>query len=262
MKTLETTNINSTGKKDANDTTDHKPNAMAYELFIALTGVISITLILWHFTLDSKSEIAKLINYFDAGICVIFFADFLRCLIKAPNKRKYFFAIPSLHPKPGAEFVGWGFLDLAASIPVIESLRFTRLARICRVFRIIRLMKGFKILLFALRGDRRVLLIVAVLSITMTGLIGSTFLVLYSESQYVILEAPTETDGILTTAHDTMWWSLSTVLTGGCEVFDPVTTGGRVGAIILKLLAVTVLAAMMGLTCGWVTKILAASEEK
>ena len=235
---------------------EHNPNALAYELFIALTGVISIILILWHFTLDPASEIAKLINYFDTGICVIFFSDFLRCLIKAPNKLRYFFAIPSLHPKPGSEYVGWGFLDLVASIPVIESLRFTRLARICRVVRIIRLMKGFKILLFALRGDRKVLLIVAVLSVTLIGLIGSTFLVLHCESQYV----GEDTGGILKTASDTMWWSLSTVLTGGCEVFDPVTPGGRAGAIVLKLLAVTVLAAMMGITCGWVTKILATRD--
>ena len=76
--------------------TGHKPNALAYELFIALAGVISIILIVWHFTLDSTSEMAKLINYFDTGICVIFFADFLRCYIKAPNKRRYFFAIPLL----------------------------------------------------------------------------------------------------------------------------------------------------------------------
>ena len=251
MKTLETTHM-----KNTDNTIDHKPSAMAYELFIALTGVVSIILIAWYFTLDPDSETAQLINHFDWGICVIFMADFLRCLIKAPNKRKYFFAIPSLRPKPGAEFVGWGFLDLAASIPVIEGLRFTRVARVCRVIRIIRLMKGFKILIFALRGDRRVLLIVGILSITMIGLIGSTFLVLHSESQ-----VDAGIDGILRTADDTMWWSLSTVLTGGCEVFDPVTPGGRFGAIILKILAVTVLAAMMGLTCGWLTKILA-SEEK
>ena len=242
--------------KEEIKTNDHKPSGLAYELFISLTGVISIILIVWYFTLDPDSETARLINHFDWGICLIFMGDFLRCLIKAPNKRKYFFAIPSLRPKPGAEFVGWGFLDLAASIPVIEQLRFTRIARICRVIRIIRLMKGFKILIFALRGDRKVLLILAILSVTMIGLIGSTFLVLHSEAQ-----VGEGIDGILRTADDTMWWSLSTVLTGGCEVFDPVTTGGRIGAIILKILAVTVLAAMMGLTCGWVTNILA-SEEK
>jgi voltage-gated potassium channel len=250
MKTLGTIH-----KKATINISDHKPGAVAYELFIALTGIVSIILIGWYFTLDPDSEMALLINHFDWGICAIFMVDFARCLIKAPNKRKYFFAIPSLRPTPGAEFVGWGFLDLAASIPVIEGLRFTRAARICRVIRLIRLAKGIKIIVFALRGDKRVLLIVGILSATMIGLIGSTFLVLHSESQ---VEAGIE--GILRTADDTMWWSLSTVLTGGCEVFDPVTPGGRFGAIILKILAVTVLAAMMGLTCGWVTKILASDE--
>ena len=182
--------------------TDQQPNV--YDLFLCVAGVLTIALICWDFTLpDEAVEIRILINYFDTFICLFFFIDFVRNLWVAPNKKKY--------------IMGWGILDLLASIPAIEALRFTRIPRIFRVLRILRMAKSFRGILVAARRDRRSAALTIVLTISILGVVGSTFMVLHYETQS---QNPEVT---LTTAADTLWWSISTVLTGGSENLDPLS---------------------------------------
>ena len=63
--------------------------AEVYDLFISLVAIASMILIGILFAIDPKSEMAQLITYIDLGICVLFFADFLRNLIRAENRLKY-----------------------------------------------------------------------------------------------------------------------------------------------------------------------------
>ena len=195
-----------------------------YDLFICIAGVLTIILIAWHFTLDPMSEMAILIDYFDNFICVFFLIDFFRNLYFAKNKRKY--------------LTGWGILDLLASIPTVEQLRFTRIPRIFRVLRILRMAKSVRGVLLAARRDRRSAALAIVMTITLIGLMGSTFMVLHYESQHP--------DANLTNAADTLWWSISTVTTGGSENLDPITPGGRFAAVLLKIIGITVFATVAG----------------
>jgi voltage-gated potassium channel len=198
-----------------------RSESSTYDLFISLIAILSIALICWHFTLHPSSETAQLINYFDHAICAIFFADFLRNLIKAPHKGRYIYT--------------WGILDLAASIPAVETLRFVRLARLIRVIRAI---KSVRALILTIKTDPRNALFAGVLALTVLGLVGGCFGVLHFESQ-----AP---DGNITNASDALWWSITTVSTIGYGDFYPVTTGGRFCAALLMALGIGLFATLAG----------------
>ncbi len=197
-------------------------NSGAYELFISLVAILSIALITWYFVLDSQSEIAQLIDYFDYGICVIFFGDFLRNLIKANHKGRYMYT--------------WGILDLAASIPAIAALRFVRIPRLIRVIRAI---KSVHVLIRSIKRDRRSALLAGVLTLTLFGLIGSCFGALHFESQ--------DPNGNIANAADALWWSITTVATVGYGDFYPVTTGGRFCAVVLMVLGIGLFATLAGI---------------
>ena len=233
--------VKKVAKKSVDVVTETNRQPHVYDLFLCVAGVLTIALIAWHFTLDPESETAVLIDYFDNFICLFFFIDFVRNLWMAPNKKKY--------------IMGWGILDLLASIPTVEALRFTRVPRIFRVLRILRMAKSFRGVLEAARRDRRSAALTMVLTVTIVGVVGSTFMVMHYESQS---QNPEVT---LTNASDTLWWAISTVTTGGSENLDPLTPGGRFGGVILKLIGITVFATLAGVVAD-LLRALAAEKQK
>lgn len=68
-------------------------------------------------------ETSLLLLYFDHAICVFFFFEFLYRFNKAKNK---------------LAFMKWGWIDLLASIPMIEAFRAGRVLRLIRLLRVIR----------------------------------------------------------------------------------------------------------------------------
>src|SRR5437868_4176862 len=105
------------------------PDSMAsapYELFMlglsmyVVLAMVAETL----FPIDGGTR--QIFAIADSGICIIFFGDFLRNLIKSPAPKTY--------------LITWGWLDLLSSIPMIGPLR---LGRAARVVRIIRVLRGF-----------------------------------------------------------------------------------------------------------------------
>ena len=194
----------------------------AYDLFISLIAVLSIALIAWYYFLDNHSETAQLIDYFDYGICLIFFCDFLRNLIKSRGKGRY--------------LCTWGILDLAASIPAIAVLRFLRIARLIRVIRAI---KSVHVLVISIKRDRRSALLAGIMTITIIGLVSSCFGVLHFEGQ--------DPNGNITNAADALWWSITTVSTVGYGDLYPITAGGRFCAVILMVLGIGLFATLAGI---------------
>ena len=74
-----------------------------------------------------SAETSNILQYLDTGICVLFFADFLKHMITEKNRTRY--------------FLTWGWLDLLSSIPFVGPARIGRAARIVRIIRVLR---GFK----------------------------------------------------------------------------------------------------------------------
>ncbi len=176
------------------------------KLIIALLSVISIFLLTISFFLDSESELYKLLNLYDYGLCIFFLYDFFAELRRSKNRWKYFFT--------------YGWLDLLSSIPVIHELRFARAFRIFRVFRIF---KSYKILVNFLKSNKKESFYGFSVMFIILSIITSSFLVLYFEHE----------SGNITTAEETLWWSFVTITTVGYGDLYPVTTFGRIFASIL-----------------------------
>lgn len=135
----------------------------------------------------------------------------------------------------------WGWIDLLASIPVIDCLRW---ARVVRVLRVIRLLCGLRLLhrIFALLFAHR-----ARGGIASVGLIS--FLVV-SFSSVGILICERTSDANIRTAEDAVWWSLTTITTVGYGDKFPVTTAGRVVAASVMVIGVGLFGTLSGLVAS------------
>lgn len=195
---------------------------VVYDLFISLIAILSLIIVVGLLILNQQTEMFRLLSYLDLGICVIFFLDFVRNLVIAPNKMKYLF--------------GWGLLDLAASVPAIGFFRFFRLARLIRVIRGI---KSVRLLHRTIRKDRRNALLALVMFVVITGIVISCIGVLYFESR--------DPKANIITAADALWWSFCTASTVGYGDYYPITTGGRLFAVLLMSLGIGTFASFAGL---------------
>lgn len=176
------------------------------KLTIAIFSIVSIGLLTVSFFLDHNSELYRLLNYYDWGLCAFFLYDFFEELFTSKNKTKYFFT------------VGW--LDLLSSIPVVHEFRF---ARIIRVIRIIRIFHSAKLLIEYLRSNRKSSLYGAIVMILISIIILSSFFVLWVEQDV----------GNIKTAEDALWWTFISVTTVGYGDYFPVTNVGKLLASFL-----------------------------
>ena len=192
-----------------------------FDLFIAVTALVVLSLLAWRMFLDPNSETVKLIDMVDLGICVIFFFDFIRQLVNAPIKWKY--------------LVTWGPIDLAASIPAVQALRW---ARVMRVIVVVRALKSLHAIVYSFRSNRRSAIVIASFLVAEVVVIGSSFAVLHFESQ--------NSTANLTNAADVLWWSIVTMSTVGYGDFYPVTVGGRFMAILLMFCGIGLFAMLAG----------------
>ena len=197
----------------------------AYDLFVSVAALISLVVLGYREMVSSPSEVSKLLDLFDLGFCLIFFLDFVRNTIRAPNRKRY--------------LRGWGIFDLASSIPVIEPFRIFRIVRIVRIFRALR---SIRILYVVARKNRPAAIFVAGLTLTVGLFVFICVAVLELESS-----AP---GANLLTAHDVLWWAVVTSSTVGYGNEYPVTAEGRLLAGILMFVGIGLFATASGAIAG------------
>lgn len=203
--------------------------ATSYRLFILCVSVVSLLVIAAMMMVPMEEETYRLMGYIDLIACSVFFSDFLRQLYRAESRWRYFYT--------------WGWLDLIASIPSIDAFRWGRAIRLVRVAQLIRGVRSGRNLIRILGHYRRrsagaVTALVAFLSIT----IGSMAMLHF--------ELGVE-DSNIRTAEDAIWWSWVTITTVGYGDYTPVTTGGRIVAMILMVVGVGLFSSMSGLIASW-----------
>lgn len=183
--------------------------------------------------LPQPEEFERLADVLDWIICALFFTKAMWDLWRAPSKR---------------EWLKWGWADILASIPEIELLRAFRGARLFVVIRLFRSttrsVSGLSTL-FNMSRARSVAATVS--SLIVVSLMVSSVLVL-------TLEAGKPGANIVTAEH-ALWWSISTMFGIEPDNFDGlrvVTTGGRLIALWLVIVAFGLLGSLAGLISSWI----------
>ncbi|SHE35744.1 voltage-gated potassium channel [Psychroflexus salarius] len=198
------------------------------KLIVAALSLFSIALLTMTFFLPEESEVNKLLHYYDFGLCVVFFYDFLKQFINSDQKLKYFFT--------------YGWLDLLSSIPVIAEFRYVR---IFRIFRVLRIIQSFRMLVKFISSNRVASLYGLIIFMAVTIMIITSTLVLYFEKD----------SGNIKTAEDALWWNYVTITTVGYGDFYPVTSIGKLLSGILILTGIASFGAVISYITGRVDTI-------
>lgn len=197
-----------------------------FQLVVLMLSILALTTAVLDTTLTLPHEISTLLHDIDNVVCVVLLADFVVRFRKAPSK---------------LAFMKWGWVDLLASVPAIEALRLGRLIRIIRVLRL-------------LRGVR---LIHRLVSATFRNKLKGGFaaaslavflLLCFSSISILICEQDPHSN--IKTAEDAIWWSMTTVTTVGYGDRYPVTSEGRLVAVILMLSGLGLFGTISGLTAA------------
>jgi voltage-gated potassium channel len=180
--------------------------------FNLLILVLSIY-ILGSFLIDTfcllPIEISRLLNFIDNAVCFIFLIDFIIRFRNTPNKLK---------------FMHWGWIDLISIIPVVYYFRAGRLLRIIRLLRILRAFRSTKKIVSHIFKNK------AQGTFTTVSIIAIMLIIFSSIAILQVERAPTSN---IKTAEDAIWWAYVTITTVGYGDKFPVTTEGRIIAVIL-----------------------------
>ncbi len=199
-----------------------------YLLFTLLLSVATIATLWIASVRDLDPEIRQVLNYADWAVCALFFIDFLVQLTRAENRPQY--------------LLRWGWLDLLSCIPIVDSLRWTRIARVARILILLRAIRSFRVLWQFLREQRTesTVLVAAFLAIA---------LVVFSA--IAILHFEQDPQSNILSAGDALWWAMTTVTTVGYGDLYPITTEGRAVAVILMTAGVGLFATLSGALAAW-----------
>jgi len=208
----------------------------AYDLFVAVVAIIALAVLAVRMGLPDDSEIAELLDLFDLFFCAVFFVDFIRNTIRAPNRRRY--------------LTTWGIFDLLSSLPTVGALRLLRVVRVIRIFRALR---SIRILYKVARKNRAASLFTGALTVMMTLFVAVCVAVLSVEHA-----AP---GANIQDAGDVLWWAVVTSSTVGYGDYYPVTDAGRLLGTLLMFVGVGLFATASGSIGGMLVQSLRESEQ-
>lgn len=163
---------------------------------------------------DLPRETAKLLHYFDNIICLFFLVEFTYNFFKAESKIQY---------------MKWGWIDMLASIPMIEFLRFGRIFQLIRLLRIVLAFRTAQHLVSHVFNNK------AKGTLT-TALVLALLLIIFSSIS--ILQVETAPNSNILTAEDALWWAYTSITTVGYGDKYPVTPEGRMIAVVLMTFGV------------------------
>jgi len=203
----------------------HSPG---YQLFMLALCIYSLAVLAFQVIGTRAPGTMLVLRYADFAVCAMFLADFLWSLYRAENRWRYFFT--------------WGWLDLLSSIPAIDIARLGRFARILRVFRVLRGLRATLILTSLIVQKRAQN---TVLAAVLAAILLLTF------SSIAILHFETVPAANILTADDAVWWAFATITTVGYGDRFPVTTEGRLVAVLLMSAGVGLFGIFSGFVASW-----------
>ncbi len=210
-----------------------------FDLVMAILAIVALSLAGLQLSplAPPGSELSKLLDDLDLGICAMFFADFVRSLVKAPERGRY--------------LRGWGVFDLLSSIPVAaigpNLGGVARGLRLVRLIRVLRVLRSMRILVRIGRRDPSVALLAGLILAGIVIFIGCCIGVLVAETGVSDLGS----------ADDVLWWAVVTSSTVGYGDLAPETGAGRafaVGLMVVGIGAFATLTSTFGLLVGRVRR--------
>ncbi len=202
-----------------------RPAAEVYQLVLLVLAIYAVLALAIDALIKPNPEIRRLIQYADWVVCSVFFADFLRNFVAAKHKWHYMRT--------------WGWLDLISSVPMVDALRSARLLHIVRLLRVIRALRIIS--MFFHRNRSRNAIAVTALACFLLVTLGSI----------AVLAIEGEAGGSIVKADQALWWALVTMTTVGYGDVFPVTTEGRLVAVVLMIGGVGLFGVLSGLLASW-----------
>jgi voltage-gated potassium channel len=199
-----------------------------YELFALLLSIVALLLVAARAGVALDPDSRRIIDTADLVVCGFFFIDFISNLVRAPNRVRYLYT--------------WGWLDLVASIPAVDAFRIGRVGRIVRILRVVRVLKATRLIALALTSRRRESAVWAAVFVSIVVVFGSSI---------AVLELERGAGGNINSAEDALWWSMTTITTVGYGDRYPVTTEGRLVAVVLMIVGVGLFGTLSGAAASW-----------
>jgi voltage-gated potassium channel len=198
-----------------------------FQLALVLLSVVLLLGLAAEIFLPVPREVQRLVFFLDTAVCIVLLADVFVRFYQAPAK---------------LEFMKWGWIDLLASIPAVDALRWGRVFRIVRVIRLVVALRSLRRLMRLLVETRR--------RSGMASLLVFTFLVV-SFGSIGILLAETSPESNIETAEDALWWAMATITTVGYGDLYPVTNPGRAIASVVMFSGIGLFGALSGVAASW-----------
>ena len=205
---------------------------------IVVTVLVILVLILMayeQFNPELPDQTLQLFFWIDASCCAVFLTNFFFELSQADSKqwfwKRYFVDFITSIPIPAAR-----------SLRVFRGLRVIRLLRFVRFLRLLRLLR---ILLFFWRGLDHLAQMFNV-RLMRKSLIYVSISLIAGAAAFQFFEGtgePMNQKGIIAS----LWWSFTTVVTGGfADIHNPITMGGILGMVIIGIFTATLTSVMVG----------------
>ncbi len=219
---------------------------------IVITILISFVLSLMLYEAinpDLSEQMLLTFFWLDTACCVVFMIDFFFELNLADSK---------------AWFWQRHFIDFITSIPIpqartlraLRGVRVIRLLRFARFLRFLRFLRVLRVLLFFWRGlDHLVqmfnvrLMRKSLIYVSVSLILGALAFQFFENT-----ELATDQNTLITS----LWWSFTTVVTGGfADIHNPVTMGGKVLTVILVVLGMV----LVGIFTATLTTVMVGDED-
>ncbi len=208
--------------------TDEKARSGGYQLFMLALCLFALVALAVDRFVRLSPDTQRLIQYADFAVCLVFLVDFAFSLATAKRRMRY--------------FLTWGWIDLLSSVPAVDVLRIGRAARIMRIFRVLRGAKATRILSSAVLERR------AQNTFMAAALVTLLLLVLASAAIMSFEDVP---QANIKGAEDAVWWAFVTMTTVGYGDKFPVTSEGRLVAVLLMTAGVGLFGTFAGFVASW-----------
>ena len=206
----------------------HSEHISLFQIVVLLLSVVALGAVGADSVFKFPPSISKVLQIFDTVVCALLLIDFGIRYRKAPSK---------------LAFLKWGWIDLLASIPYVPDLRYGRLVRILRVIRLLR----------AIRASQKIgaLLLKNKIQTGATSVVLTAFLLIVFCSIGVLICEQQSPNANILTAEDAVWWAVTTITTVGYGDKYPVTTEGRIVAMVLMVSGIGLFGILSGLAASY-----------